>query len=68
MEIKTVKIFSYRDDFDGEDNCQETLSEYGICDTYIDYDVIDEENDEISAKLIGLGAVHGDTVLIHLDW
>jgi hypothetical protein len=68
MKIKTFKIFSYCDDFKGEDDMQETLSEYGECDTYIEYRASKEEDNSIGNLLVELGADEGEMVLIHLDW
>ena len=77
MEIKTFKVFSYCTDFEGEDDIQDKLSEFGEYDTYVRYTAHSKEwlirhnysyEDTIENKLIELGAHEGETVLIHLDW
>ena len=77
MEIKTFKVFSYCTDFEGEDDIQDKLSEFGGYDTYVRYTARSKEwliqhnyayEDTIENKLIELGAEDGEEVLIHLDW
>lgn len=68
MEIKTFKVFSYCDDFEGEDDMQDTLSEYGSSNSYVSYTATKEECNSIGNHLVYLGANHGEEVLIHLDW
>lgn len=74
MIIKTFKIFSVCDDFDG-DMQNELTAERG-CGCYVEYDAYTEEwlisegwdNDPIAVRLIELGAGNKETVLIHIDY
>jgi len=75
MKEITIKVFSYCDDFTEEE--KDILAEIAQgTDCYIDYSAHTEEsmlkngweNDIISNKLIRLGCIDGEDVLIKIDW
>lgn len=74
VDIICTKVFSYCNDFNEEE--QEILQENQGYDCYIDYQAFSKtylenqgyDNDIISNKLIELGCLNEEKVLIHLDW
>jgi len=73
MKTKTIKVFSYCEDFTEE---EQELFQEASNDVYIEYTAYTKEwleengyeNDIISNKLIELGCENNEKVLIHFDW
>ena len=73
-KVLVTKVFSYCNDFNEEE--QEILQENQGYDCYIEYQAFSKkylenqgyDNDIIANKLIELGCLNEEKVLIHLDW
>jgi len=79
MKTLNIKVFSLCNDFNPDEGFEEMyneLSEYNDCNVYIPYRAYTKEtlekegyqNDLISNRLVELGAIDGEEVLIHIDY